>query len=132
MRNLVVAILAAIIPVAALAGESPVKMTKAELLAFLPGTQSSYETKAGSTQRWKNEPDGKFVASSSNKRYGSVLGGQNVTASGTWLVNDKGQYCVTIDWRRELTDWCAFVFKGANGEYFIGGNEPARRIEFVK
>jgi hypothetical protein len=102
------------------------------LLAFLPGTQSKYETKAGSVQRWKNEPDGKFIASTNNKKNGSPLGVQSVTAPGTWRVNDEGKYCITIDWRRDPVDWCSFVYKSADGEYFLGASKTARKIEFAK
>jgi hypothetical protein len=132
MRNFIFAIFVAAISTVVLANEAPVKMTKKELLAFLPGTHTTYTIKAGSLHRWTNEPDGKFVVSTNNKKYGSVLGVQNVTASGTWKVNDDGKYCITINWKREPEDWCAFVFKGKNGEYFLGGEEPSRRIEFVK
>jgi hypothetical protein len=130
--TIAVSILAAITSSALLAKEGAVKMTKTELLAFLPGTESKYETKAGSLQHWKNEPDGNFIATTNNKKLGSALGVVSVTASGTWWVNDEGKYCITIDWRREPANWCSFVFKSADGEYFLGGSETARKIEFVK
>lgn len=134
MRNfaIVFSILAAVTSSVVLAKEGAVKMTKQELLTFLPGTQSNYETKAGSLQQWKNKPDGKFIATTNNKKYGSTLGVHSVTAPGTWRVNDEGKYCITIDWRRDPADWCSFVFKNADGEYFLGGSETARKIEFVK
>jgi len=134
MRNFIIAasILAAVTSSVVLAKEGPVKMTKKELLAFLPGTSSKYVTKAGSLQRWKNEPNGKFIASTDNKKYGTILGAQNVTAPGTWRVNDEGKYCITIGFRQDPVDWCAFVFRNADGEYFLGGAEPSRGIEFTK
>jgi hypothetical protein len=134
MRNFTIAvlILAAFTSSPLLAKEGTVKMTKTELQALLPDTQSIYETKAGSIQRWKNEPDGKFIASTNNKKLGSPLGVQNVTAPGTWRVNDEGKYCITIDWRREPADWCSYVYKSADGEYFLGGSENARKIKFEK
>jgi hypothetical protein len=70
------------------------------------------------------------VASTNNKKYGSVLGGQNVTASGSWKVNNEGKYCVKIDWRREPESWCSFVLKGKDGDYFLGVADKAHRIEF--
>ena len=132
MRKILIAMLAAVISTVVLATEGPVKMTKKELLAFLPGTHTSYTVKTGSLHRWTNEPDGKFVVSTNNKKYGSVLGVQNATQSGTWKVNEEGKYCVKIDWKREPEDWCAFVFKGKNGEYFLNKADPSHRIEFVK
>ena len=44
-----------------------VKLTKEELVAFLPGTGVRYLTRSGSLQRWTNELSSKFVARTDNK-----------------------------------------------------------------
>lgn len=129
---LAISILATVTSTLVQAKEVPVKMSKKELVAFLPGTHCSRVTKAGSLHRWTNEPEGKFVASTSNKKYGSPLGVNNVTGSGTWKINDAGKYCVSIDWKREPESWCSFVLKNKDGEYFLGVEDKAHRIEFVK
>ena len=132
MRTFVLAIsiFAAVTSTVVLAKDGPVKMSKKELLSFLPGKHCARITKAGSQHRWVNEPDGKFVVSTSNKKYGSPLGVRNVTGHGTWKVNDEGKYCIDIDWKREPESWCSFVLKGKDGEYFLGVADKAHRIEF--
>jgi hypothetical protein len=107
-------------------------MTKEELLAFLPGTKVTHTSKAGSLRRWTNEPDGKFIASSDNKKYGSAVGNQGVSRPGTWKVDDEGKYCIEIDWKRWTESWCAYVLKGAEGAYYLNVADDSHRIEFSK
>ncbi len=104
-------------------------LTRQELLDLLPGTQAEYLTKGGSLHRWKNEQDGTFVASTDNKKYGSALGTQSVTAAGTWRVDDRGKYCVSIEWKREPESWCARILRTADGAYYLNTVDPARKIE---
>lgn len=108
------------------------KMTKDDLLAFLPGTKVTHISSAGSERHWTNGPDGKFVASSTNKLYGSALGTSVVTNPGTWTVNDEGKYCIDIDWSRVHEKWCAFVLKGADDTYYLNVVDAKHKIEFAK
>ncbi len=116
----------------AYAQEEGVKLSKEELQALLPNTEVMHVSKAGSVRRWKNEPDGAFVASTTNAKYGSVLGTQGGSARGTWRINDEGKYCVQIDWKREAEDWCAWLVKAADGSYYLNRVDPARKIELTK
>jgi hypothetical protein len=60
----------------------------------------------GDLRRWRNNADGKFVAS----RVAST-GGRMVSGSGEWKRSDSGQYCVQIDWQPrggavDQEKWC--------------------------
>lgn len=114
----------------ALADETPVRMSRDELLAFIPGTEVSHVNRFGSQRRWTNGADGKFVASSDNKRFGNSTGSSNASAPGTWRISDDGRYCISIDWRREAENWCSYIVKGADGQFYLGTVDEARRIEF--
>jgi hypothetical protein len=108
-------------------------MTREELLSFLPGTKTTHVVaSSGSLRYWTNEPDGKFVASSSNKKYGSALGTQSAKASGTWRVSDEGEYCIDIDWKRLQEKWCAYVLKGPANTYYLNVADANHQIEFAK
>lgn len=132
MRKLVVAVVVLVAASPVLADGAAAKMSKEELLAFLPGTEVVYTTRAGSLHRWNNAPDGKFVASTDNRKYGGATGLHGGTAPGTWRVDDDGKYCVQIDWSRELEKWCAYIIKADDGAYYLNSVDPARRIGFTK
>jgi hypothetical protein len=127
-----IAVFASVVTGNVLAQDSAVKMTKEELLAFLPGTKVTHTSKAGSLRRWTNEPDGKFVASSDNKKYGSAIGSQGGSHPGTWKINDEGKYCIEIEWKRLTENWCAYVLKSSDGAYYLNVADDSHRIEFSK
>lgn len=129
---LVIAFVASVAAGNVLAQDSAVKMTKDELLAFLPGTKVTHTSKGGSLRRWTNEPDGKFIASSDNKKYGSAMGSQGASRPGSWKVDDEGKYCIEIEWKRETESWCAYVLKSADGAYYLNVADDKHRIEFSK
>lgn len=132
MSRLVIAVLASFFAASALAQDSAGKMSKDELLSFLPGTKVTHTAAStGSLRYWTNEPDGKFVASSNNKG-GSALGTQGATAGGTWTINDAGKYCVEINWRTLDEKWCATVLKGTGGVYYLNVADAKHQIEFAK
>lgn len=130
--TVVIAIVASVVTGNVLAQDSAVRMTKDELLTFLPGTKVTHTSKAGSLRRWTNEPDGKFVVSSDNKKYGSAMGNRGASRPGTWMVNDEGKYCIEIDWKREQEKWCAYVLKSADDAYYLNVADDNHRIEFAK
>ncbi len=117
---------------ASFAQEEGTRLSRDELLAFLPNAEVTSYSKAGSVRRWKNEPDGKFVASTDNKKYGGPMGNSSATAAGTREVNEQGKYCIRIDWKREAEDWCAYIVMAADGNYYLNRVDPARKIEFKK
>ncbi len=114
------------------ADDAPARLSRDELAAFLPGTEVTHVSRAGSLRRWKNEADGTFVASSDNKKYGSATGASYASASGTWRVSDEGRYCIQIDWRKEAESWCSYIVKGPDGSFYLGTVDDARRIEFKR
>ena len=66
----------------------------------------------GGIRRWKNNADGKFVAS----RVAATGGRGTVTGSGEWKLTDNGQYCVQIEWRPrtggpEQENWCRTLWR---------------------
>lgn len=121
--------------VMASADEGATLLSREELAGLIPGTKATYVTKAGSIHRWANEPDGKFVASTDAKTVSmsSRLAG---TARGTWRISDEGRYCINIDWRTGVEDWCQFVFRASDGSYFLTGSDrqsgERRPIELQK
>jgi hypothetical protein len=114
-----------------------VKLSKEELASLLPGTKAVYVIKAGSTHRWTNEPDGKFIASTDGKTVSMAATGRySGTAKGTWRISDDGKYCVNIDWKNATEDWCQFMFRAEDGSYYMtGSGKPEaerRKIELSK
>jgi hypothetical protein len=132
MHKLLVAAIACVAATSAFAQEDARKMTREELLSFLPGTKVTHTASSGSLHRWNNEPDGTLVANTDNKKYGNALGTQSAASRGTWKVNDEGKYCIQIDWRRELEKWCAQILKSPDGIYYLNVVDAGHKIEFAK
>jgi hypothetical protein len=130
MRILVALVVAGLANSLAVAEDGAVKMTRAELLSFLPGTKVTHVNSGGSTRIWTNRPDGTLMASSDGKKYGGAFGAPG-SSSGTWKVNDEGQFCISIDWKREAENWCSSILKTADG-YYLAKVDPRRKIEFAK
>jgi hypothetical protein len=132
MSKLAVAALGCFLAVNVIAQDGALKMTREELLSFLPGTKVTHVSEAGSERHWTNEPDGKFFATTNNKKFGSSLGTQGAAQAGTWKVNDEGKYCIDIDWKRVHEKWCAYVLKGQDDAYYLDGGGEKHKISFVK
>lgn len=109
------------------------RLTREQLLEFLPGTKVVHVAKSsGSTSSWTNEADGKLYASSDNRLYGSLAGDKKTSSPGTWSVNEEGKYCVSIGWKRAPEDWCASILRSADGNHYLNAVDPSRKIEFTK
>lgn len=119
----------------ALAEDDGVKLSKEELEQLIPGTKAAYVIKQGSTHRWINEPDGKFVASTDAKAI-NATGATGSSARGTWHISDEGKYCISIDWKREAENWCRFVYRTADNAYYMTNtdtpNAERRKLELAK
>ena len=114
--------------------QNGVQLSADELKQLMPNAKVvSYS--AGSTRHWRNEPDGKFIASSDVRRDPNRPG-KTTNAQGTWHVGDNGTYCVTLEWPRRSESWCRFIFKV--GEKYYGvktvadGTVTAYEFEFSK
>jgi len=132
MSRLGIAIFGSVVAVSALAQDGVSKMTKDELMSFLPGTKVTQITEAGSERHWTNEPNGTLMATSNNKLYGSQSSAQVYAHPGTWIVNGEGKYCLDIDWKSVHEKWCSFILKDADGTYYLNRVDPKRKIEFAK
>jgi len=114
--------------------QNGVQLSADELKKLLPNAKVvSYFSE--STRHWRNEPDGKFVASSDVRRDPNRPG-KVANAQGTWHVGDNGTYCVTLEWPRRSESWCRYIFKV--GEKYYGvktvadGTVTAYEFEFSK
>lgn len=109
-----------------------VKMTRDELLSFLPGTKVTHINAGGSERHWTNEPDGTLYATTNNKIFGSGTGSRTTGNAGTWKVNDEGKYCFDVDWKSVHETWCATILKGEGDIYYLGKVDEKRKIVFAK
>lgn len=115
-----------------------VQLSADELKQLMPNAKVISYSKEGSTRRWTNEPDGKFIASTDLARDVGMRmkGGIQKNAEGTWHVGDNGTYCVTLEWRGRSESWCRYIFKV--GEKYYGvktiadGATMAHEFEFSK
>lgn len=118
--------------------QNGVQLTADELKQLMPNAKVVSYSKEGSTRRWTNEPDGKFVASTDLARDVGLMmrGGSQKSAQGTWHVGDNGTYCVTLEWRGRSENWCRYIFRV--GEKYYGvktvadGATMAHEFEFSK
>lgn len=115
-----------------LKAQGGVQLSADKLKELMPNAKvvSYYEE---STRRWKNDPDGKFVASGDARRH---ISGKSQTAQGTWHVGDNGTYCVTLEWPRRSESWCRYIFKVGDKYYGVksiaDGTSKAFEFEFSK
>ncbi|OAJ56806.1 hypothetical protein A6V36_32845 [Paraburkholderia ginsengiterrae] len=97
--------------------DEPQKLSKDELMQVIPDSKVLSTGARGFIRRWTNDPSGSFVANweaPPQFRHGTG------NAQGTWKVNDKGQYCVHIEWEKlQAEGWCAFLQKTGDGKYGI-------------
>lgn len=118
--------------------QNGIQLSADDLKQLMPNAKVVSHHKEGSTRRWTNEPDGKFVASTDIARDVGLMikGGAAKNGQGTWHVGDNGTYCVTIDWQKRSENWCRYIFKV--GEKFYGvktvndGATIAHEFEFSK
>jgi hypothetical protein len=113
------------------AQENGTKVSGDDLRTLVTGANVTHVNRYGSVRRWKDEPDGTLVASTSNQKHGSALSASK-TASGKWSVNEAGKYCIQIDWKTEDEKWCAFIVKAPDGGYYLGSIDSGRKIEFTR
>ncbi|HYA37651.1 MAG TPA: DUF995 domain-containing protein [Candidatus Methylomirabilis sp.] len=117
--------------------QNGVQLSADELKQLMPNAKVVSYTGAGSTRYWKNEPNGKFIASSDVRRDPTVpVKGKVANTQGTWHLGDNGTYCVTLEWPRRTESWCRYIFKV--GEKYYGvktvddGTATAFEFEFSK
>jgi hypothetical protein len=96
------------------------KLSKEELLQIVPDSKVISTSPRGNIRRWVNDPSGSFVANWESPPQAKHSTGN---AQGSWKVDDKGQYCVHIEWQQLQTEgWCAFLQKTGDGKYGIAAD----------
>jgi len=102
-----------------LKAQNAVQVSADEMQQLIPGAKVVSLTIAGSTRRWTNKSDGTLSASSDGR--GSTGGrGYASSAQGTWMLDEKGRWCVKIQWTGALDDWCRYLFKSGEKYYGFG------------
>jgi len=132
MSKLAIAVLGSVVAISAFAQDGAVKMTREELLPFLPGTKVTHFNSAGSERHWTNLPDGTLFATTNNKMFGNGTGSAVVGHAGTWKVNEEGKYCFDVDWKTVSEKWCSAILKGEGDIYYLGKVDEKRKIVFAK
>jgi Protein of unknown function (DUF995) len=111
--------------------KNAVQLSAADLQQLLPGATVINQSTRGSTRRWKNSPSGDFVASTQGEP--GFPAGHTFSGSGTWKIDDKGMYCVQINWVKPMgpEDWCRYIFKSGDKYYaFDTLEDTAQTSEF--
>lgn len=93
-------------------------LSKEEVVPLLQGAKVDFTSKRGNQLSWKNELDGTMFAS-------SVGSGRGTTTRGTWKIDDKGRFCVVIDWPSSHEEWCRYVIKDGDN-YYITSSKGQR------
>ncbi len=132
MSRFIFAILGSVLVMSALAQDGAVKMTREELLSFLPGTKVTHVNSGGSERHWTNSPDGTLYATTNSKIFGNGTGSSISGHAGTWKVNDEGKYCFDVDWKTVSEKWCSTILKGEGDTYYLGKVDEKRKIIFAK
>ena len=109
-----------------------VQLSADDLKQLLPGAKVVSKTPTGSTRNWENSASGNFVASTDGR--GSAFSSNRTmpsTGTGAWKIDDKGAYCVSIQWGSVSEEWCRFIFKAGDNYYtFATLNDAARAWQF--
>ncbi|MDM0070673.1 hypothetical protein [Variovorax sp. J31P207] len=118
------------------ASPPPERMTGEQLSVYPPLTQEQFDkvVKVGTTVRfrtaatgsirsWRNDGDGKFVASFTSPTFEGGRPQPWVFGHGKWWTNHN-QYCVSIEWRSKddnamnVENWCRALYL-VNGTYYL-------------
>jgi len=114
--------------------KSGVQLLLDDLNQLMPNAKVVHYLATGSTRRWINEPDGKFVANSDGCGQSGVC--RPGSAQGTWHIASNGTYCVSLEWRTSSENWCYHMFKVGEKYYGVrsvsNGTATAIGFEFSK
>jgi hypothetical protein len=83
---------------------------------LLRGATVDFTSTRGNKLNWKNELDGTMLASSVGSK------GRSTTQKGSWKIDEKGRFCVSIDWPSNLEEWCRYVVKDGDIYYLTRSN----------
>lgn len=111
------------------AGVSALTSEETKKLLVHGSSVETYAATTGSVRYWKNEADGKFIAS----RQGGT-GNARSQGHGEWKVTDTGQYCVVIEWRTargspdNTENWCRVVYR-FDSEFYLAPKDLATNLD---
>jgi hypothetical protein len=91
-------------------------LSKEDVRQLLQGLTIAFTSTRGNQLRWRNELDGTMFATSLGP------GGKNNTKKGSWKIDDKGRFCVSIDWPSNLEEWCRSIAKEGGSYYLVRQN----------
>jgi hypothetical protein len=91
-------------------------LSKADASQLLQGATVEFTSTRGNQLRWKNEADGTMLASSQRSN------GKSTTRQGSWKIDEKGRFCVSIDWPSNLEEWCRSIVKDGDLYYLVRQN----------
>jgi len=111
------------------------QLSRGELESLMPEANVLSIAGTGSVRRWKNNKDGKLVASSNNAGY--ISPSISLTGDGSWWVAYEGRYCVEIIWPGPLERWCRVIYRLGDIYYGVAPSayhDTARayRFEFTR
>lgn len=102
---------------------APVLLSRADLLALLPGAHMSRVNDKSNSHRWTNEPGGEMVVSSDNRSDGKPS-----TANGRWHIDEQGRYCLQVRWKRgPEEESCRYLLRAGEGFFAVEALEPPTR-----
>ena len=101
---------------AQVAADASAPLPHEDVAQLLQGATVDFSSSRGNRLSWKNDPDGTMLASSIGSK------GRGTTAKGSWKIDDKGRFCVSIDWPTSLEEWCRYVVKDGDIYYLTRSN----------
>lgn len=107
--------------------EVPAPLSQDAVAQLLQGATVDFTSSRGNRLSWKNDLDGTMLASSVSTN------GRNTTRKGRWKIDDKGRFCVSIDWPSNLEEWCRYVVRDGDIYYVTRSNgERVSRLSVTR
>ena len=101
---------------AQVAADALVPLPREDVAQLLQGATVDFSSSKGNRLSWKNDLDGTMLASSVGSK------GRGTTKNGTWKIDEKGRFCISIDWPSNLEEWCRYVVKDGDIYYLTRSN----------
>ncbi|MDQ8022272.1 MAG: hypothetical protein REI94_10565 [Moraxellaceae bacterium] len=116
--------------VAELRAAGATALNSGQVRQLLPKAEVVSMAETGMERRWVNLDDGSFVARASNPRLPKAPA---QSGAGTWSIDDRGAYCVNIDWFTRKEAWCQFVFSLGDRHYIsVSQVNPEARVAAIQ
>ena len=96
--------------------EALAPLSREDVAQLLQGATVDFTSARGNRLNWKNDLDGTMLASSVSSK------GRGTTTKGSWKIDEKGRFCVSIGWPSNLEEWCRYVVKDSDNYYITRSN----------